>query len=163
MKKLSEHGLKFFTIGLDFNINIGACPLGSDLSETEHKCVCDKYLQLFTPYSKNNNDTVVLHRFCCPFDYCKNESVNVIFSNVYMQCDFNRNGTLCGKCQKNFSLAFGSMHCVLCNNDSTALILLFAVINPLRMRRRVTVVCLCVCLSVTALAAPVLTSTIQPP
>ena len=39
------------------------------------------------------------------------------------------------------------------------------VINPLRMRRRVTVVCLCVCvcLSVTALAAPVLTSTVQPP
>ena len=37
------------------------------------------------------------------------------------------------------------------------------IINPLRMRRRVTVVCLCVCLSVTALAAPVLTSTVQPP
>lgn len=36
---------------------------------------------------------------------------------------------LCGKCQKNFSLAFGSMHCVLCNNNSIALILLFAVIG----------------------------------
>ena len=38
-------------------------------------------------------------------------------------------------------------------------------INPLHMRRRVTVVSLylSVCLSVTALAAPVLTSTVQPP
>ena len=45
----------------------------------------------------------------------------------------------------------------------------YGVVNPLHMRRRVTVVCLCVCvcvcvcLSVTALAAPVLTSTVQPP
>ena len=44
-----------------------------------------------------------------------------------MQCDFNRNGTLCGQCQKNFSLAFGSLHCIPCDNNHAALILVFAV------------------------------------
>ena len=132
-------------LGLNIHTFIEACPIGFDLSEKEYKCVCDRHLQLFTSYCYINNfsierrtntfwvskgdDTIILHRFRCPLDYCKNDSVNVTLSNVYVQCDFNRNGMLCGKCQKHFSLALGSLHCLLCNNNSIALILPFALIG----------------------------------
>ena len=48
-----------------------------------------------------------------------------MLNDLSTQCDFNRNGTLCGQCQKNFSLALGSLHCIPCNNSHIALIVLF--------------------------------------
>ena len=47
-----------------------------------------------------------------------------MLSNSSTQCDFNRNGTLCGKCRKNFSLAFGSLHCIPCSNNYVASIVI---------------------------------------
>ena len=33
---------------------------------------------------------------------------------------------MCGQCEKNFSLALGSLHCILCDNIHIALIVPFA-------------------------------------
>ena len=86
---------------------------------------------------------IVIYESRCPLDYCIESSINVTFksSDLPTQCDFNRNGTLCGQCQKNFSLAFGSLHCIQCDNGHIALIVLFflagmiliAIIHSLRL------------------------------
>ena len=47
-------------------------------------------------------------------------------SDPSVQCDFNRNGTLCGQYQKNFSLTLGSLHCAPCDDKYAVLFLIFA-------------------------------------
>ena len=128
-------------------IVIHPCPLGFTLSD-QGKCTCDEKLVKLTPncfiddlsierrrnnfwLSKYNNDTIIIHRFRCPLDYCKIEAINVTLSNPNLQCDFSRNDTLCGHCQKNFSLALGSLHCLSCSNQYLALVLPFAIAGAL--------------------------------
>ena len=76
--------------------------------------------------AKQNNETLILHKLPCPLDYCTSNPLNVTLSDTSVQCDFNRNGTLCGQCQKNVSLALGSLHCIPCDNTNIALIVPFA-------------------------------------
>ena len=68
-------------------------------------------------------DVLLIHEFRCPLDYCKDIPEDVNLSDPSVQCDFNRTGIVCGQCHKNFSLALGSLHCIPCNNNYTALIL----------------------------------------
>ena len=42
------------------------------------------------------------------------------------QCNCNRSGMLCGKCQKGFSLVFGSSKCLKCSNSYLSLLIAFA-------------------------------------
>ena len=131
--------------GLILKIRVLPCPTGFDLSKKDSRCVCANKLKKLTQncYIDNNsesveqmknsfwifkpsNETLILHEFCSPLDYCTNDLLNVSLSEPYVQCDFNRNGTLCGKCQKSLSLAFGSLHCIQCDNNHAALIVLFA-------------------------------------
>ena len=123
-------------------INVLPCPFGFNLVG---RCVCDKKLKKFVQncyivndsesvermannywVSKISNETLILHEFRCPLDYCNEDILNVSLSDPSDQCDFNRNGILCGKCQKNFSLTLGSLHCIPCDNNHTTLILFFA-------------------------------------
>ena len=56
-----------------------------------------------------------------------NENINssdAIVNNT--QCNSNRSGLLCGKCQKNFSLVFGSSKCLKCSNSYLSLLIAFA-------------------------------------
>ena len=39
---------------------------------------------------------------------------------------YNRSGLLCGKCQKGFSLVFGSSKCLKCSNNYLSLLIAFA-------------------------------------
>ena len=131
--------------GLRLNIFIKPCPLGFALAENQ-QCDCNKRLLKFTHncsidkssaiierekntfwISKTESDFEVLliHEFRCPLDYCKDIPEDVNLNNPSAQCDFNRTGTVCGQCRKNFSLALGSLHCIPCNNNYTALILFF--------------------------------------
>ena len=122
--------------------DIRSCPLGFQLSNEHKVCVCDKRIQRFTnkcdinnssiQREKNsfwlskcaNNSGLILHDGRCPFDFCKVQSVNVSLSNPSAQCDFNRNGTLCGQCKEHYSLALGTLHCHNCtNNYSLALVI----------------------------------------
>ena len=132
--------------GLTLIIHVLPCPVGFNLSRGDSKCICAMALQKLgiqncyidgksgtTERIKNNfwiakqnSKTLILHKFPCPLDYCTNKLLNVTLSDPSVQCDFNRNGTLCGRCKKNFSLALGSLHCIPCDNIHIALIMPFA-------------------------------------
>ena len=75
--------------------------------------------------SQLNTDLLIIHEYRCPLDYCKDVHIDVSFNDPSVQCDFNRNGTLCGQCAEKFSLALGSLHCIPCDNKCILLILLF--------------------------------------
>ncbi len=132
--------------GLRLIVNILACPIGFELKD--RRCECDSRLSKFTQscmirnltrsfkrnrnnfwISKLDSDTLIIYEYRCPLDYCKDDSdsINVTLEDPSVQCDFNRNGILCGRCQKYFDLALGSLHCIPCNNNyHSALILFFA-------------------------------------
>ena len=131
--------------GLRLQVEILACPIGFELKDL--KCQCDSRLSQFTQIctirnligsfkrnrnnfwiSKKDANTLIIHEYRCPLDYCKddNDSVNVTLEDPSVQCDFNRIGLLCGQCGQNFDLALGSLHCIPCNNNHSALILFFA-------------------------------------
>ena len=132
--------------GLTLIIHVQPCPVGFDLSSADSKCVCAMPLEKFGIQNcyidsksgtveriKNNfwifkqsNETLILHKFPCPLDYCTSSPLNVTLSNPSVQCDVNRIGRLCGQCQINFSLALGSLHCISCDNTHIALIVPFA-------------------------------------
>ena len=49
-----------------------------------------------------------------------------IGNSIDAQCNNNRSGLLCGKCQKDFSLVFGSSKCRKCSNSFLSLLIAFA-------------------------------------
>ena len=129
--------------GLRLQVEILACPIGFELKD--QKCQCDSRLSQFTQtctihnntgsfkrsrnnfwISKFNNNTLIIHEYRCPLDYCKVDSINITLEDPSVQCDFNRTDLLCGRCGQNFDLALGSLHCIPCNNNHSALILFFA-------------------------------------
>ena len=129
---------------LEIIIYIIPCPNGFEISKDQNKCMCNKKIQKFTPncyiddlsFERTRNKfwialvdetELIIYESRCPLDYCIENSINVtfMFGDLPIQCDFNRNGTLCGQCQKNFSLALGSLHCIPCDNSHIALIVLF--------------------------------------
>ena len=132
--------------GVSLYLNIKSCPLGFELLVEHQICTCDKWLQKFgitecnidylsIQRKKNtfwiseqaNDSGLILHDGRCPFDFCKDNFVNVSLSNPNAQCEFNRNGTLCGQCREQYSLALGTLHCLHCVNSSyVALVLPFA-------------------------------------
>ena len=134
--------------GVFLNVTVKPCPrdYGFQLSDRDKKCKCDDWLQSFTnncdinslfiERKKNNfwvsksanggTSVLILHEDPCPFHFCKDQSVNVSLDNPNVQCDFNRNGTLCGQCREQYSLALGTLHCRRCVNSSyIALAVLF--------------------------------------
>ena len=134
--------------GVTFDIHIKPCPLGFELSNKYHICACNKWLQNFTDecniddssierkkntfwISKQANDSgLILHTSRCPFDFCKDQSVNVTLDNRSAQCDFNRSGILCGQCREQYSLALGTLHCLKYVKSSyIALIIPFALVG----------------------------------
>ena len=49
-----------------------------------------------------------------------------IGNSIDAQCNYNRSGLLCGKCQKGFSLVLGSSKCLKCSNSYLSLLISFA-------------------------------------
>ena len=59
----------------------------------------------------------------CPLHYCKlGEKIIDLGRDPDVQCTNNHAGVLCGGCEKNFSLAIGSSHCIMCPNDNGTVI-----------------------------------------
>ena len=133
--------------GIHIDLSVQPCPVGFMFSTQEHECVCEEMIQFLTkncyidnqsinrPHNdfwmaiRSVNDThrgFVLHNESCPLDYCIETDMNVTLSNPDEQCNVGRQGTLCGTCSKNFSLALGSLHCLPCTNSYLALIIPFA-------------------------------------
>ena len=96
----------------------------------------------------NGREGLILHPHC-PFDYCTTDTVNFTLGNASVcttenkvtvangsdtndtkgidaQCNYNRSGLLCGKCQKGFSVVFGSSKCLKCSNSYLSLLIAFA-------------------------------------
>ena len=84
----------------------------------------------------NGTEGLILHPNC-PFDYCTKDTVNftlvesndthtAIGNSIDTQCNYNRSGLLCGECQKDFSLVFGSSKCRKCSNSYISLLIAFA-------------------------------------
>ena len=132
--------------GLSVTVFILPCPLGFDVPSNDHKCTCDNKLSKFTPncyidtlsvgrmennfwVSKENETIIIIHEYRCPLEYCKTSHTNVSLDHSYVQCNFERNGTLCGHCMTNFSLALGSLHCLKCRNSYIALVMPFALVG----------------------------------
>ena len=138
-----------------FNVTLLPCPPGFSLMN--ERCDCYLHHKVFDDcaiingtgyfqWSSNAWASVyedgVLYNTHCPFDYCKmttslsncpveyckakTEQVD-LENDSHSQCAFNRNGTLCGSCRENYSLAIGSSHCIQChNNNNLALVIFFA-------------------------------------
>ena len=62
----------------------------------------------------------------CIFDYC-NESSNLIenLADKSEQCNYNRTGTLCGRCKDGYSRVLGSNRCLQCSNLHLLYLLLY--------------------------------------
>ena len=110
--------------GPTLKIHVLPCPTGFNLSDKDSRCVCDKKLKKFVQNCyidsdsesvecmKNNfwickasNEILLLHEFHCSLDFCINNQLNMSLSDPSTQCELNRNGILCGQCQKNSTLA----------------------------------------------------------
>ena len=72
----------------------------------------------------SDKDGVIVHKHC-PFDYCKQEDLNLSLSEPDEQCAFNHHGILCGECKTGLSLTLGSSQCMRCSNKYLTLILAF--------------------------------------
>ena len=67
-------------------------------------------------YKLNTSD--IIHHPYCPLGYCKNNDVHIETTNKSFnqdaQCTQKRSGLLCGRCETNYSLGFGTQHCLNC-------------------------------------------------
>ena len=129
------------------NITLGACPLGFTKSNKTNLCDCEKLKQKVNATIKcdaadntmtqpgdiwigtigNVSDTCVVVYSPCPFDYCKTTPFKFSLladPDPDPQCALNRNGTLCGSCKHNFSLALGSNNCIQCHDEFSYLSLI---------------------------------------
>eukprot|EP00731_Ephydatia_muelleri_P034648 Em0070g4a len=71
------------------------------------------------------------YAYTCPVDYCKSNLTQISLATSDMLCDYNRRGLLCGHCQDNMSVIFGSSKCQQCSNYSLFTILMFAALGIL--------------------------------
>ena len=123
-----------------FHIQFKPCPLGFTLQEDKKSCYCDPILSnnevisikscnlndetISRPaYSwisvKRNNDTdnvTYIVSTYCQVQRCLPYQSHLKLSNPDSQCQFNRTGLLCGKCQQGLSAVLGSHQCKHCSN-----------------------------------------------
>ena len=128
----------------EIDITFLPCPDGFTLEGSD--CVCEERLQQYTTncsvdvgyivrdantfwmgtiYVNESYGGLILHS-SCPFDYCMDAPVLVKLNDLDIQCAHDHSGTLCGACKTNYSIAFGTLHCLRCSNAYVALILPFA-------------------------------------
>ena len=76
-------------------------------------------------FSGNTSNGVIVHKHC-PFEYCKQEQLDVNLTHPETQCAFDHYGTLCGACKPNFSLVLGGSQCLPnCSNKYLLLLIVF--------------------------------------
>ena len=141
-------GNRVSTKTLNLNFLPCICPVGFQGSQSENDCICEcgqrlKQHQITSCSAENetilvetnimiwiglgdytNKRELIIHD--CPFDYCVQEPVHVNLSSTDEQCAYNRTGNLCGMCQENLSLVFGSSRCQECSDNYISLLVPFA-------------------------------------
>ena len=141
MKLMTNSGLNFYSL----DISILPCPALFINSNLSSPCICDPLLQRYKLVC-NISDVTVLNtgniwigltsqgaaafQDPCPFDYCTgNKTINVL--DLDSQCSYNRSGVLCGQCQGNLSMTFGTSRCASCSNYYLLLIIVFILMGVL--------------------------------
>ena len=140
-------GNRVSTKTLNLNFLPCICPVGFQVSQSENDCICEcdqrlKQHQITTCSAENETILVETNTWIgfgdytlneteliiqdCPFDYCVQEPVHVNLSSIDEQCAYNRTGILCGMCQEDLSLVFGSSRCRECSNNYISLLIPFA-------------------------------------
>ena len=131
--------------GREIRVKFLPCPDGFMLDGL--RCTCDERLLPFTTncsiddasikrssntfwigtvYNNGSYEGLILHSGSCPLDYCVDTPVSIQLDSIDIQCNHNHSGILCGSCKDNYSIAFGTLHCLPCSNNYLALILPFA-------------------------------------
>ena len=119
------------------------CPLG--FIKTDGICQCYPSFSQFGITDCNINNQTILRpanswisaasqgnyyiSLHCPFHYCKQHSFHLNLSTPNLQCQFNRSGILCGRCQIGLSTVFGSMDCQHCSNVYLLLIIPITIVG----------------------------------
>ena len=141
IKLITDSGLNFYSL----DISILPCPALFTNDNVTSSCICDPLLQRYN-FICNISDVTVLNagniwigltsqgaaafQDPCPFDYCTgNKTINVL--DLDSQCSYNRSGVLCGQCQGNLSMTFGTSRCANCSNYYLLLIIVFIVMGVL--------------------------------
>lgn len=129
-------------------INATLLPCPKLFTQSGQECICDKRLRVYyavclidenvyitkgadakfwmgTSYENKSYAGLILYK-TCPVDYCKNDAVNITFTDLDAQCNTNRAKLLCGACRDSYSLMFGGLKCQICPNRYLSLILVFA-------------------------------------
>ena len=117
-----------------FYVTLNSCPPGFTRQKRQKSCYCDPVLKSFTSSCNLQDQTVLrppkswisgrssnrthmyLLSYNCPFDYCSPYSSYVNPTSPDQQCQFKRSGVLCGHCQPDLSVVFGSSHCKQCSS-----------------------------------------------
>ena len=119
-----------------FSIHIAIQPCSIGFEQEGNTCVCDKRLTKHFGISSSScsvddqtvkrqgpiwlryDEKYLMVHVNCPLDYCQvagDTSISFSFSDD--QCANNRNGVLCGACQRNYSLALGGSKCKDCTSS----------------------------------------------
>ena len=125
-------------------VHVDKCPLGFIEGNQECKCFpninCNITEQTITRVSPQwigykqkvpvDTKNIICHPFC-PLGYCLNTEVSIQITDKTFdqdkQCEQYRTGLLCGRCRTNYSLGFGSSHCLQCKDS--AVLSIFRVIG----------------------------------
>ena len=126
------HDTMSSTQSTSLQLTILPCPQGFQL-DSSLKCDCTDYLLSIVPgitcntttnlitvptgvWIGNYTDGKLAAHVNCPLDYCNaGSSINLVQPNL--QCTNNRSGVLCGACNTELSLTFGTARCVdSCSN-----------------------------------------------
>ena len=131
----------------DLNISFLSCicPFGFQqaLSPINCICECDQRLKPYLTGCAPENGTILVETNVwieyinttnatgyvierCPFDYCVEKPVNISLNSDDQQCNYNRTGSLCGKCKEGLSLVFASSQCLVCTDYYIFLLIPFA-------------------------------------
>ena len=129
---------------LTMHVKLKPCPLAFVFDNYSLTCTCSPKLQQFeincsistqTIYRRsplwinatflNETYTQVLVHSHCPFDYCKDENIQLNMEYPDEQCALSRSGVLCGSCQQNLSHVLGTSNCKECSSHFLLLIPIF--------------------------------------
>ena len=126
-----------------FWIKLEQCPLGFSFNSKSNSCQCDQILKQhslpvvscdinnmmisrqanswISGEERDKND-IINHAYIykasssCPFDYCQQQSLELLLNQPDVQCQYNRTGVTCGHCPRHLSAIFGSSKCQPCSN-----------------------------------------------
>ena len=144
--------VSLLTTPVFIDINFLHCPPGfSPAKDPPPDCECDSVLSNLIPnidceirdgsvsfawtgkvwigVDDNTNGTISIGLFC---PYCSGmpKLVNILNKSDFdTQCEYGRDGRLCGRCKEGYSLAIGSSHCLQCSNNNLALVIFFAAVG----------------------------------